>query len=50
MRRSLPEAMLQFMVGHQSVAMTDRYDGAGPEEKLKGFIKEKSKIEEVWNE
>jgi integrase len=48
MREAISAAALQFMIGHKDARMTDRYDGAGPLEKLRRFLPERKKIEKAW--
>ncbi|MBN2352503.1 MAG: site-specific integrase [Spirochaetales bacterium] len=48
MRRAISESALQYMIGHTSTAMTDRYDGAGPLDKLRAFLPEREKIDDAW--
>ena len=48
MRNVLTEAMLQYMAGHRSKAMTDRYDQATAEDRLKQFLPDKHKIDQAW--
>ena len=48
MRQAVSEAALHFMVGHTSTAMTNRYDGAGPLDKLQAFLPEREKIDNAW--
>jgi hypothetical protein len=49
MRNVLTEAMLHYMIGHKSQAMTQRYDQATPLERLQEFLPESGKINLVWN-
>ncbi len=49
MRTVLPQEMLRYMVGHKTEAMTDRYDQSTPENRIQGFIEEKSRINEIWS-
>jgi len=41
--------MLHYMIGHKSRAMTDRYDQARPEERLREMRIERKKLDGVWN-
>lgn len=49
MRTVLPEAILRFMIGHKSEAMTDRYDQAEPEERLRALsVGQELNVNTVW--
>ena len=48
MRNSLSETYLHYMIGHRSRLMTDRYDQAKPQERLKIMTSERDKIDRVW--
>lgn len=49
MRNILSEAMLHYMIGHRSTAMTDRYDQGTPAERLLEFLPERRRIGQAWN-
>lgn len=50
MRTVLPEAILRFMIGHKSEAMTDRYDQPEPEERLRQLLtKQEIDVNTAWN-
>lgn len=48
MRNILSEAMLHYMIGHRSAAMTDRYDQGTPAERLLEFLPERRRIGQAW--
>ena len=49
MRNVLTENMLHYMIGHKSIAMTDRYDQGTPEQRLVELNNERDKINNIWN-
>jgi integrase len=48
MRNVLSEVMLHYMIGHRSLAMTQRYDQSSPSDRLLEFFPERKKIGQVW--
>ncbi len=49
MRPLLPEAVLQYIMGHKTRAMTDRYDGSAPEDRIESLLRPARKqIEAAW--
>jgi integrase len=48
MRNVLPETLLQYMIGHRSRTMTERYDQALPAETLGELMLVQEQIDGVW--
>lgn len=48
MRSILPQETLQYMVGHSSKAMTERYDQATAFDKIQGLLSQKDVINKAW--
>ena len=48
MRAVISAETLQYMVGHKTAAMTDRYDQATLEDKLQRMLPESEKINDIW--
>jgi len=49
MRTLLPESILQYMIGHRSKAMTDHYDQATPEQRIREYLPALKQLDGVWN-
>ena len=49
MRKVLPEAFLQYMMGHKDRKMTDHYDHATPEDRLRELAPALESINGIWN-
>lgn len=49
MERLIPEAVLRYMIGHQSRKMTERYTHVEPAERLKELAESQGLLDEVWN-
>ena len=50
LRGLIPDDALRYMLGHQSIAMTERYDQATPEERVLRIIGQRSALDGLWNE
>lgn len=48
LRGRLPEEALRYMLGHQTVAMSDHYDQATPEERVLRIVGQKTAIDGLW--
>ncbi len=48
-RKILPGELLRQLVGHQSEAMTNRYDQASVNDKLDAIADSKKLIEQLWS-
>ena len=48
MEKLLPEAILRYMIGHRSRAMTQRYLHVTPEERLKEYLPVQKQIDSAW--
>lgn len=49
MRKVLPEALLQYMMGHSSRTMTERYTNLLPEERLRQFLPAPPDLNKTWH-
>jgi integrase len=49
MRKVLPEALLQYMMGHSSRTMTDRYTNMLPAERLRQYLPAAPELNSTWN-
>jgi integrase len=49
MRKVLPEALLQYMMGHSSRTMTDRYTNMLPAERLRQYLPVAPELNGTWN-
>lgn len=47
LRGLLPDEALRYMLGHQSMAMTERYDQATPEERVMRFVGQRGELERL---
>jgi integrase len=48
MRKVLPEGLLQYMMGHRSRSMTERYTNLLPADRLRQFLPAPLKINQTW--
>lgn len=48
LRGRLPEEALRYMLGHQSVAMSEHYDQATPEERVLRIVGQKVALDRLW--
>jgi len=49
MERLIPEAVLRYMIGHQSRKMTERYTHVEPVDRLEQLAESQGLLDEVWN-
>lgn len=50
LRGLVPDDALRYMLGHQSVAMTERYDQGTPEERVLRIVGQRAALDDLWNE
>jgi len=48
LRGRVPDDALRYMLGHQSVSMSEHYDQATPEERVLRIIGQRATVDEVW--
>ena len=49
MERLIPDAVLRYMIGHQSRKMTERYTHVEPADRLEQLAESQGLLDEVWN-
>lgn len=48
LRGLMPDDSLRYMLGHQSIAMSERYDQATPEERVLRIVGQKAVLDGLW--